>query len=338
MVLVDAAQSRPSASWAGGGILSPLFPWRYDASWRPLVADSLQRYQGWLQSIASETGLSPEINLCGMLVRESDVAQAKRWADAEQVALQPASESGLPEVFSRHADVWMPEIGAVRNSRWLAALTSLCEARGIKRVRGTVESFAEHPDRVDVVVDAEVFQATQAVVAAGHWSKRLLCGSAAIANDLMPVKGEMLLYQLEPGEVPAILLADTGYLIPRQDGLVLAGSTLNVGIEEMRPTETAHRTLAESAADWCPALAGREPIAHWAGVRPGTSRSQPLIGRVSEGSRICLATGHFRNGLVSAPATGQLVAEILSGEGPFCDAAPYSPSPSSRSSSNFLSR
>ncbi len=159
---------------------------------------------------------------------------------------------------------------------------------------------------------------------------------STLRDVLMPVKGEMLLYQLEPGEIPAILLADAGYLIPRLDGLVLAGSTLEAGVVDMRPGEAANRSLAETAAHWYPPLATRQPVAQWAGVRPGTRRALPFIGPLRNHSRIHLASGHFRNGLVSAPATGQLMAELLAGIAPFCDPAPYSPS--SRSSSSFLSR
>lgn len=325
VTLIDAGQSRPSASWAGGGILSPLFPWRYHASWRPLVSDSLDRYGQWREVLRSETGLFPEINACGMLVRESEVEQARRWARDERVKLLPARESGISGGFSEKAELWMPDIAAVRNSRWLSALEVLCEHRGIRRVLSSVSDVVESAGAVEVCAGEERFRAGQAVVAAGYWSKALLKG-LPFTEELMPVKGEMLLYQLEPGEIPAILLADSGYLIPRKDGLVLAGSTLNAGVQDMRPGAAAHQVLRESAADWYPPLAKLQPVAHWAGVRPGNRRPQPIIGPIHQGSRICVATGHFRNGLVSAPATGQLVAEMVSGQPPFCESQPYSPS------------
>lgn len=325
VTLIDAGIARPCASWAGGGILSPLFPWRYDAAWRPLVKDSGLRYRRWQDVLEQEVGLSPEINACGMLVRERAFERASQWADAEQVRMLAAHESGLAKVFTDAAQVWMPDIAAVRNSRWISALARLCQARGIRVVSATADAVREREGGVEVHVGAEVFRAGKGVIAAGHWSKALLA-SQSTAEPLMPVKGEMLLYQLKPGEIPAILLADSGYLIPREDGLVLAGSTLEAGVEDMRPAQPSHESLTAMAATWYPPLADVQPVAQWAGVRPGTRRALPFIGMLESCRHLCLATGHFRNGLVSAPATGQLVAEMLSGASTFCDPAPYSPS------------
>ncbi len=89
----------------------------------------------------------------------------------------------------------------------------------------------------------------------------------------------MLLYRLAPGRVPSIVLTENGYLIPRADGAVLAGSTLKEGDDSTHPTEEGRRKLEAMAASILPALADQAPEHHWAGVRPGCGRTGPIWAR-----------------------------------------------------------
>ncbi|MDX1580438.1 MAG: FAD-dependent oxidoreductase, partial [Alphaproteobacteria bacterium] len=123
---------------------------------------------------------------------------------------------------------------------------------------------------------------------------------------------------------PTILLSEEGYLIPRRDGLVLAGSTLEPGVSDSLPTEEGARQLQAMAGALMPSLFGRQPVAQWAGVRPGCARPEPVIRPLGDaGSRTWLVGGHYRNGLVSAPATARLLAELFNDEPPCVDPSPY---------------
>ena len=332
VMVVDAGSGRPSASWAGGGILSPLFPWRYADAWLPLTADAGARYRYW-QTVIAEAGLlPPEINACGMLVRAADDQGVPDWSQRSGVAVAAAADSGLPAGFVDAADWWLPEVAAVRNPHWLRQLRELARLRGVRWRQGVVSSVR---DSASVVLEGEAaLEAGRVVVTAGYWSQKLL-HRFGHGSELQPVKGEMLLFRLQPGEIPAILLADDGYLIPRSDGLVLAGSTLAPGETDQRPSPDAFAELNAMAARWYEPLAGLTPVAQWSGVRPGSTRALPLIGPVAENGKVWVATGHYRNGLVSAPATASLLAGQLAGEAPFCDAEVYWPSSSDSSSDSF---
>ncbi|MDF1822504.1 MAG: FAD-dependent oxidoreductase [Alcanivoracaceae bacterium] len=333
--VLDAASPRPSASWAGGGILSPLFPWRYDDAWLPLTGDALPRYRHWQDLIVHAGMDAPEINPCGMLVRAPDDACVESWRARSGIVVCPANQSGLTDRFSSRGNWWMPQVAAVRNPHWLVGLRQLADHQGISWQQATVSSM--DADGSVTLQDGSRRFASNVVVTAGYWSRYLLA-HLGVAGALKPVKGEMLLYRLAPGEVPAILLSDAGYLIPRRDGLVLAGSTLDPGVTDQRPSEQAQQTLKQMAADWYAPLGEAEPVAHWSGIRPGNTRSLPLIGPVTENRRLWMASGHYRNGLVSAPATAALLAQNLFGETVFCDPAPYSPLSSDSSSDSFCSR
>jgi glycine oxidase len=163
------------------------------------------------------------------------------------------------------------------------------------------------------------------VVCGGAWSGRLL-GQAHGADKsapVWPVRGQMLLYRLEPGELPVIVLAEGRYVIPRKDGHVLCGSTQeNAGFDKST-TQEALSSLAASAPRLWPALAGRQPVAHWAGLRPAAPEGIPFIGRVPGWENLWLNAGQFRNGVVLAPASASLLRSQMQGKPPCVDPRPY---------------
>ncbi|MEP4373215.1 MAG: FAD-dependent oxidoreductase, partial [Alloalcanivorax venustensis] len=158
---------------------------------------------------------------------------------------------------------------------------------------------------------------------AGAWTSALLA-PLGVRLPLFPAKGEMLLYRLPPGRVPTIVLTDEGYLIPRADGAVLAGSTLNPGDATTHPTVTGRWALQAMAASLLPELASVTPSHHWAGVRPGSDRDWPYLGPVPGTSGVFAAAGLHRNGLVAAPASAELLVRLMCGETPSLDPADYS--------------
>ncbi|SUD19050.1 glycine oxidase ThiO [Aquipseudomonas alcaligenes] len=135
----------------------------------------------------------------------------------------------------------------------------------------------------------------------------------------------MILYKCEPGFLPAIVLAKGRYAIPRKDGHILVGSTLeHVGFDKT-PTEEALASLKASAEELLPALADAEVVGHWAGLRPGSPDGIPFIGEVPQFPGLWLNCGHYRNGLVLAPASCELLKNLMLGETPIVDPAPYAP-------------
>ena len=120
-----------------------------------------------------------------------------------------------------------------------------------------------------------------------------------------------------------VVLSDGRYLIPREDGRILVGSTLERTGFEKQLTEQAHRSLYQSALDLLPALAECEVEAQWAGLRPGSPDGIPYIGAVEGFANLYLNAGHYRNGLVLAPASCRLVADLMLKRTPEIDPQPY---------------
>ena len=140
-----------------------------------------------------------------------------------------------------------------------------------------------------------------------------------------PVKGQMIAYQAPPGLVQRVVLKDGRYVIPRSDGLLLVGSTLEEAGFDKATDEEALVSLKRSAENIIPALADCPVAHHWAGLRPGSPEGIPFIGALPDFPNVFINAGHYRNGLVLAPASTHLLVDQLLGRKPLMDPAPYQP-------------
>ncbi|MFN3712604.1 MAG: NAD(P)/FAD-dependent oxidoreductase [Alcanivoracaceae bacterium] len=330
--LLDDPVAHPPASWAGGGILSPLFPWRYPPALLPLTRHAFADYQMLSARIVAAGGIDPEVDRGGMLVLDDpDPALIRDWAERSGEPVHQGRASDYLPWQGEQAAVWLPGIGRIRNPRLLKGLRHLLAVSAIP-VLPLAASRIQLADRgVEVVTPAGVLRADRVVVTAGALSARLL--PEGIDTGIHPVRGQMLLYRPEQPLPEAVVLAAEGYLIPRRDGYLLVGSTVEPGIDDSVPTALAQQQLCDRAAQLWPLLADHTPVAQWAGIRPGSRRPLPWIGEVpGSGGRLWLNSGHFRNGLVCGPGSARLLARLMCGEPSDCDPAAYA-LPSSSSSS-----
>lgn len=335
VVLLEAGEAGREASWAGGGIVSPLYPWRYSPAVTALAHWSQDYYPQLGQALLRQTGIDPEVYATGLYWLDlQDEDEALAWAERQGRALYPvpmeqvrAAVPALGDGFSRA--VFMPGVANVRNPRLLAALREALQRMPNVRVveHSPVEALIQEGRRIVGVRTAEgEWRGEQVVMAAGAWSAELLA-PLGIELPVKPMKGQMILYKCAEDFLPSMVLAKRRYAIPRRDGHILVGSTLeDVGFDKA-PTEDALESLKATAVELLPALANAEVVKHWAGLRPGSPDGVPYIGAVSGFDGLWLNCGHFRNGLVLAPASCQLLADLMLGRKPSIDPAPYAPRP-----------
>lgn len=334
VVLVEQGEIGREASWAGGGIVSPLYPWRYAPAVTALARAAQQAYPALVAALLESTGIDAELERTGMLFLDADDARdALAWADDQgatitrlSVADARARWPGLPVALR---DVlWMPALANVRNPRLLRALQADLAQRpevvlrpgcAVETITGGQGQGAEL-----MLADGERLACDHVVVCAGAWSGRLLAAQGH-SLPVRPVRGQMQLYRLAPGTVPTMILRGGHYLIPRRDGHVLCGSTLEETGFDKSLTAAAHLTLRQAAARLWPALADIEPVQQWAGLRPGSPNGIPFIGELPQQRGVWINAGQFRNGLVLAPASARLLADLLLGRTPEIDPRPYSP-------------
>ncbi len=328
--LVERGDTGRESSWAGGGILSPLYPWEMPEAVTRLAAWGQRCYPELAAALLEETGIDPQWTRSGLLILESDNGvRATRWASDHGVSLEILADSKSiaaiePGCRAADAALWLPEAAQVRNPRLVRALARSLELHGVT-VRTGTEAYAivSERGRVRGVTSSSGFiAADRVVVAGGAWSAGLLAPHG-ISVDIRPVRGQMLLYRAAPGLLTRIVIEQGHYLIPRRDGHVLAGSTVEDAGFDKSTTASARAGLARIAEMLAPPLAGVEIVHHWAGLRPGSPSGIPYIGPAPGVAGLFVNAGHFRNGVLLAPGSARLLSDIILGCSRIVDASPY---------------
>lgn len=317
VTVLERASCGREASWAGGGILSPLMPWDYTDAVTQLTQASVKLFPEFIESLKLKTGIDSEYQASGLLALSGNSgerdASAEAWCNRNVFPIKkiPAREIA-PELVCDELAMWLPSVAQVRNPRLLRALAKSVElSGGIIVEQAEVTSWKIERGRVVAAITSQgEYTAANFIVTAGAWSQPLL-GEHALKLDIHPVRGQMLLFKAGPGLLRTIILQDGFYLIPRQDGHILAGSTLEeVGFDKSA-TATAREALLTKANTLLPVLSEATLINHWAGLRPGSPANIPVISRHPAIANLYLNSGHYRYGVTMAPGSAQLMANML---------------------------
>ncbi len=325
VTLVERGALGQESSWAGGGILSPLYPWRYPDAVNQLAFRSQSVYPKLCKSLRDHTGIDPQWTASGLLIKAKDEHEtALAWANTHGKPASLLTQTDIaalePALDPPGSAIWLPDIAQVRNPRLTRALavelkhlnTNILDDTRVAAIRtgqGRIQGISTQ--RGD-------FDADQVVICAGSWSRQLV-----EHLPVFPVRGQMILFRAPPGAILHMYLSADRYAIPRQDGRILFGSTL----EE----DGYRKTLSSDARDGLASLARRRypvlrdyPIEHhWAGLRPGTRSGIPFICKHPDIEGLYINAGHFRNGLVLAPASVELCVDLIEGRRPALDLTPY---------------
>jgi len=321
VTLLERGETGRESSWAGGGILSPLYPWRYPDAVSDLAQYSQRVYPALVKTLSEESGVDAQWTQNGLLMPASDEnAQAMAWSKKYGVDMQLVEGTELSQIapelsaeLSQSDAIWLPQVAQLRNPRFAKALRGSIDKLGVTVLTGTVvKEISLHAGIVDGVVTeaGQHIAADQVVLAGGAWSANLLEG-LGIELPVMPVRGQMLLYKTEPNTVKRIILNKDRYVIPRRDGRVLIGSTLEHTGFDKQTTDSARMELEAEAQRIVPALADFPIEAHWAGLRPGSPDGVPFIGACPNAKGLFLNTGHYRNGVILGPASAATLASMI---------------------------
>ncbi len=338
--VVERERPGSRASWVAAGLLTPSSPWKYPPGLIGLCHASEAMYADWVAELVEHTGIDPQHENLGMLYPEGvgfsteQVAEHTRRRNELAFAVErldratlDALQPGLGEEVVGAA--WQPHSARVRSPRMCAAVLRRAKQLGVDVISEVaVDALVGRGGRVTgarletgQVLDAEVV-----VLAAGSWSGGL-ARSLGVEIDVRPVRGQILLLQGPPGLLGPTLNDGDCYLVPRRDGRILVGSTMeDAGFDAITTREALDR-LRVLAARLLPATRDMEVETDWAGLRPGTPDRLPYIGAVPEVEGLALATGHFRNGILLAPITAALVSDLVAGRPPRLDISAYAPRP-----------
>ena len=302
-----AAQASGESSWAGAGILFPLLPWFYKDAVNQLAMAGANLYPIICDELKRETGIDPQYMQSGLQIQPPfDETAAIDWCKSYQIPIKKNAQG-----------LFLPSIAQVRPPNLLQALKQRLIQQNVTLLENTQLEPLKNVQKIDgwKASNGEVLAADAFIVTSGAWSFELLKDTAANLN-IKPMRGQILLYDLSNQamqDLPAnIIYQDGFYLVPRRDGYLLAGSTLeDVGFDT-RTTEDVKQALKTKAESILPVLKDMPIHKHWSGLRPGTPDNLPTIAAHPMIENLYLNTGHFRYGLTMAPESARRLAELVS--------------------------
>ncbi len=339
VIVLDRQQPGLEASWAAAGMLSPAPDSPRDLPLVPLGIESLKLYPDFVAAVEETSGRPTSYAESGALeVFYSPYGEAERDRRVTEcnslgVAAEPmsidAARNWEPSIGpAARAAAWLPDEGTVEPRLLMDAVIAAAQARGVE--------FRADCEVTGLVIDgarcrglktaSDSISAAHVVVAAGSFSSRI-----GRENDLFsryaptrPVRGQMIALRPDEMFLKRVLRSGRGYLVPRRDGRIVAGSTSEEAGYEKRVTPAGIRRILDNALDTCPVLAGAEVLETWSGLRPGTPDDLPILGP-TDIDGLLIATGHYRNGILLSAVTAKLIREWVTAGRTSFDTRAFSP-------------
>jgi len=333
VVLLDKGELGKESSWAGGGIISPLYPWRYPDEVSLLSVYGQQHYQALCETLHDETGINPEWVESGLLMLDLDeLNHAQQWAKHYSNELHliedprhlATIETELHPKFKQA--LWMPNIAQIRNPRLLKALKYQLQQSHVEIREHTAVSDIkrnQQGEMIGVITENGIVAADKVIISSGAWSAQLPA-LQNIALNVKPVSGEMILFKAAPQRLKRIILHQGRYLIPRQDGRILCGSTLAFTEFDKQIHAATKQSLHETACQLAPFLKTAKIEHHWCGLRPASPNGVPYIGEHPHLANVYINTGHYRYGVTMGLASVKLLTDTLMQRPSFLDIKRFS--------------
>ncbi len=322
VTLIERGEIAGEASGAAAGMLIPPAGAAAPGPFRDLCLASLALYPALIEAIQRESGISVECMSSGILVlaetpglvqplrafarRQRESGLRDEWVEGEALrSLEPAlSHRVLGAVYS-------PDERHVNPGLVTRAFARAAEVSGAEIRQGTMlTGFRARGAQLTGVStnSGDISDIDHVVLAAGPWTGDLT-RRLGVRVPTPPMRGQMLAYRSTA--LRHAIWGENGYLVPKTDGIVFAGATVeDVGFRK-KTTARALAGLRHMATALVPSLRAAEVVSEWAGLRPGSPDGLPIIGRLPGRDNVYVAAGHFRNGILLAPITGMLVSELL---------------------------
>ena len=337
VTLIDSGDVGRAASWAGAGILPPA---RFEAGGHPVeklrgLANHL--HPQWSMQLKEVTGVDNGYRKCGGLHLARTIGEeasllglAALFADegipcvARSAAECQSAELNLEPDPELKVGYWVPDEAQIRNPRHLRALSEACLTNGVTLLEHEpVEAWEVNDRRIAAVVTKKRKLTAEVVcLTAGAWTVRLL-EMLGISNGLLPVRGQMVLFRTPTPLLGCIVNEGSRYLVPREDGRLLVGSTEEEVGFDCQTTPNAIEDLVDFAYSLVPKLKQSSIEATWAGLRPATFDGLPYMGRLPGLDNGFVSAGHFRSGLSLSPAIAEVMTKLMNHENTVIDLAPF---------------
>lgn len=319
VALLEKSRLGEESSGAAGGILASFHPWRQHEAAGTLIKASQDAFPVLVQELREETGIDPGLVQCGMLVANTEEqSQALAWAEKHATQIEAIDQKQLK--------VLEPNLAGTLDSALLIPSTMQVQPRQLmKAIRKSltrlgVEIFEETrvtglQRRGGKVIGANTDHGTvsahKIVICNGAWAQQLLKTFTEICTDIVPVRGQILIFKARQHVLSHILVQDEQYMVPWGEHHVLCGSSMEYVGFDRSVTEEAKNDICSWVYRFCPLLEDAELVDQWSGLRPGTLRDVPYICRHPEYENLYVNAGHFRSGIAMSVSSADLMCRLI---------------------------
>jgi len=324
VAIIERQAPGEEASWAAAGMLAPSAEAEKGSPIFHLCRASLLAYRPLVEELRAETGVDPEYRTEGSLLVFADEQERQQmlpsmnWQRSQNIGVRELSAQELRSLEPNLAELpgafFLPDDHQIDNRLLMHALVQSCRQRGVEFILGKpVREIARNGSRVlgAVLEDASgtKIAAGRVVNTAGAWAGAIsVAGIAPV--PIRPVKGHMLALEAAPGTLHHVIRSHRGYLVPRRSGRIVVGSTMEEAGFDKTPRAAQLTGLLRAAQALCPALEKSAVVDYWAGLRPASKDGLPVLGP-TELDGYWVALGHFRNGILLAPITAEILSTWL---------------------------
>lgn len=326
ITIVDRGLVGGEASWAAAGMLAPNIETDACDDFHRFGIQSLGLYANFAAELLEETGVDIELDQSGTLrlaFDESEASELRSVYDRQQQRNVRVENLSGTEI--RHLEalvsplacgaLFYPNDWQVENRKLLAALKKFARSNGIRIIENApVSGLLTDGERVTgMKTSMGDMHSEVTVIATGAWTSLIKIAGLSLPVVVKPIRGQMISLQTERRQISRVIYSPRGYVVPRADGRVLVGATVeDVGFEK-RTTPEGIKSLKEAGAEIAPLLNDLPVAEQWAGLRPFAADGLPVIGPVPGYENVLVATAHYRNGILLAPKTAEVISDRIVG-------------------------
>jgi glycine oxidase len=337
VTLLERGRLGREASWASAGMIAPQAEAQAPGAFFELCLRAREAFEATLEMLRADSEVDPEYDREGILYlalneqERAELQQRARWQASAGGTIEELTVSAarqLEPAISPEAIyvLRMPLERRIENRRLTMAYATAAAARGATLLEAVsvkhvlVKSGSATGVRTS---DGREFEADIIVNAAGAWSDQI----DGVGENLgsYPVRGQIVCLDGRPGQLRWSVFSPGGYLVPRRDGRILAGSTMEEAGFDKSVTLAGLTKITRAALAMAPGLGDLPLREAWAGLRPATRDFLPVLGPSASVPNLFYAVGHFRSGILLSAITGEILTDLIQGRSPSIDLTPFSP-------------
>lgn len=326
ITILEKGETGKEASHAAAGMLAVQAETDKPDAFFNFCDESNKLYPQFAEELFDETGVDIELDREGTLYlafnKADEIHLRERYEWQKKAGLNVEKLSAVdvhkfepfvsPDILG---GLFFPDDWQVENRKLVHALEKYCELSGIEiRENCDVKSLSIEDGKVTGAETAtEKFRAEKTVLATGAWTSLIKAGSFRMP-EIKPIRGQIVEFQTAKRLFQKVIYSPRGYLVPRRDGRILIGATVEDAGFDKTISDAATGFLRENALEIAPNLANLKIHDQWIGLRPFASDALPIVGEISDVENLSVAAAHYRNGILLAPITAKVLADKIAND------------------------